>query len=193
MLLLTDFGSHRFPKVLGTPRSTYVQLVKTHSFGLFPPVFYAISHWFWVPVWSDCFGNPWVRLRGTRQNSQFWPILGSFVCYYSLILDPAVIRTFSEPQDSLTWNSSKLAVLAYSGRFSMLISHWFWVLVWSERFGNPGVWLRGTRQNSQFWPILARILRLVTVLGHPVIQTFRKPRGLVTWNSSKLKVLVYFG
>ena len=35
------------------------------------------------------------------------------------------------------------------------ISHCFWVPMPSERFGNPGVWLRGNHENSQFWPIPA--------------------------------------
>ena len=70
---------------------------------------------------SECFWNPGVRLRGTRQNSQFCPILASFVCYYSLILGPVAIRTFWEPWGPITENSSKLAVLAYYDQFSMLL------------------------------------------------------------------------
>ena len=88
MLSLTDFGSHCCPNVLGTPGSDYVELMKTRSFGLFWPVLYAITHCFWLPLRSKRFGNPGVRLRGTRRNSQFWSILASFVCYYSLILGP---------------------------------------------------------------------------------------------------------
>ena len=44
MRLLIDFGSRCDPDVLGTPGSDYVELMKTRSFGLFPPVFYAITH-----------------------------------------------------------------------------------------------------------------------------------------------------
>ena len=121
MLSLTDFGSRCDPNVLGTPGSDYVELMKTRSFGLFWPVLYAITHCFWLPLRSKRFGNPGVRLRGTRRNSQFWSILASFVCYYSLILGPAVIRTFREPRGPITWNSSKLAVLAYSRQFCMLL------------------------------------------------------------------------
>ena len=111
----------------------------------------------------------------------------SFLCYYSLILGPAVIRTFREPQGPVTGNSSKLVVLAYSRLFCMLLitefgsrcdpnisgtsgsgygelvktrsfglfrpvlyatSQLFWVVMRSERFGNLGVRLGGTRQNS---------------------------------------------
>ena len=71
ILLLTDFGSRYDPNASGTPVSGYVELVKTHSFGLFWPVLYAITHSFWFPLRSERFGNPGVRLRGTRQNSQF--------------------------------------------------------------------------------------------------------------------------
>ena len=58
---------------------------------------------------------------GNRENSQFWPIPASFVCYYSLILGPAAIRMFQEPRGPVTWNSSKLAVLVYSSLFCMLL------------------------------------------------------------------------
>ena len=44
MLLLTDFGSRCDPNVSGTPGSSYVELVKTHSFGLFQLVLYALCH-----------------------------------------------------------------------------------------------------------------------------------------------------
>ena len=138
--------------------------------------------------------NPRARLRGNRENSQFWPIPTSFVCYYSLIFVPAAIRTFREPRGPVTGNSSKLAVLVYFGQFCMLlltdfrsrcdpnvlgtpgsgygelvktssfglfwlvlyaITHSFWAPLRSKRFGNTGLWIRGTRQNTQFWPILA--------------------------------------
>ena len=64
-------------------------------------------------------GTSGVRLRGTRQNSQFWPIPASFLCYYSLISGPAAIRTSREPRCPITWNSSKHPVLAYSEYFCM--------------------------------------------------------------------------
>ena len=44
MLLAIDFGSSCDSNVLGTPGSGYEELMKTHSFGLFRPVFHAISH-----------------------------------------------------------------------------------------------------------------------------------------------------
>ena len=70
---------------------------------------------------SERFGNPGVRLRGTRPNSYFCPIVASFVRCYSLILGPDAIRTFREPRGPVTGYSSKLAVLAYSGQFCMLL------------------------------------------------------------------------
>ena len=110
MQLLIDFGSRRGPNVSGTPRCGYGELVKTHTVGLFWPVFYAISHCFWVSPRYECFGNPGVRLPKTRYNSQFWPILVRFVCNYSLIFGSAGIRTFRKPRGPVTGNSSKLAV-----------------------------------------------------------------------------------
>ena len=121
MVLLTDFGSRCDPNVLGTPGSDYVELMKTRSFGLFWPVLYAITHWFWLPLRSKRFGNPGVRLRGTRRNSQFWSILASFVCYYLLILDLAAIRTFREPRGPVKGNSTKLALLVYCCEVCMLL------------------------------------------------------------------------
>ena len=75
MILFSD------PNVSGTPGSGYGELVKTRSFSLFWPVSYAITHLFWFPVRSERFGNTMVQLRGTHENSEFWPIPDSFVCY----------------------------------------------------------------------------------------------------------------
>ena len=67
------------------------------------------------------------------------------------------------------------------------ISHRFSVPLRSERFGNPRVWLLGTREKSQFWPIPASFVRYYSlILGPAAIQMFREPRGPVTENSSKL-------
>ena len=43
-LLLTNFGSHDDLNDQGTPWSGYRDLTKTHKFGTFWPVFYAITH-----------------------------------------------------------------------------------------------------------------------------------------------------
>jgi hypothetical protein len=105
MLLVTDFGSRCDPNVSGTLWTGYVELMKTRSFGLFRPVLYAISQLFLVLLRSERFENPGVRSRGNRENTQFWPIPASFVCYYSLILVPAAIRMFREPYGLVTRNS----------------------------------------------------------------------------------------
>ena len=64
---------------------------------------------------ASCYGE----LVKKRSFGLFWP--ASFVYYYSHILGPAVIRRFQEPRWLVTWNSSKHAVLAYSGQFCMLL------------------------------------------------------------------------
>ena len=152
MLLLIDFGSRCDLNVLGTPGSVYVELMKTRSFGLFPPVLYAISHWFWAPLWSERFGNPEVRLRGNHENSQFWPIPASFVCYYSLILVAGAIQTFREPRGPVTGarqNSQFLSILAsFVCYYSLILGP---ALIWT--FREPRGPLRVTHENSQFWPI----------------------------------------
>ena len=118
--MLFRSGSRYDPNISGTPGSGNGELVKTHSFGQFRPVLFAITHSIWFSLRSEHFGNPGVRLRGNHENSQFWPILASFVSYYSLILGPGAIRTFREPRGLVTGNSSKLAVLAYSDQFCIL-------------------------------------------------------------------------
>ena len=154
MLLVTDFLSCCDPNVSGTPGSGYEELVQTRSFGLFRPVFHAITHSFCFPLRSNRFGNPGVRLCGTRENAQFWPIPTSFVCYYSLILVPAAIRMFREPWGPITGNSSKLAVLVYSSQFCILLLTDFGSRC-DPNVSGTQVLLRGPRQNTQFWPILA--------------------------------------
>ena len=81
MLVLTYFGSRYDPNVSGTPWSGNGELVRTHSFGQFRPVLFAITHSIWFSLRSEHFGNPRVRLRGNHENSLFWPIPASFVCY----------------------------------------------------------------------------------------------------------------
>ena len=121
MLLVTDFGSRCDLNASGTQASSYGELVKTRSFRLFRPVLYAIRHGFWFRLRCERFGNLGVRLWRTRQNSQFSPTPANFVCYYSLILGPVVIRSFQELRGPVTGNSPKLAVLAYSDQFCMLL------------------------------------------------------------------------
>ncbi len=109
---------------------------------------------------SERFGNPEVRLRGTHENSQFWPIPASFVCYYSLILVPAAIQTFQEPRGSVTGNSSKLVLFFYFGQFCMLLLTDFGSRCDPDISGTPGsdyVELMKTRTFGLFPPVLYAI------------------------------------
>ena len=62
-----------------------------------------------------------MRLRVGYQHLQFWPILASFVDYYSLFWGPGVIFNIDEPEGDFTCRSSTLAVLADSGLFCGLL------------------------------------------------------------------------
>ena len=134
--------------------------MKTHSFGLFPPVLYAVTHGVWIPLRYECFGNPGVRLRGTRQTSQFWPMPTSFVCYYSLLLVAAAIKMIREPRGPVTGNSSKLIVLVYFGQFCMLLLIDFGSRCDPNVLGTPGsdyVEIMKTRSFGLFWSVLYAI------------------------------------
>ena len=56
--------------------------------------------------------NPKVRLHLGHPHSQFWPILGRFVGYYSPFWGSRVITMVFEPQGTLTSWSSIIEVLA---------------------------------------------------------------------------------
>ena len=106
-------------------------------------------------------------------------------------MGPAAIRVFREPRAQVTGNSSKLAVLVYSGQFCMLLLTDFGSRCDPTVSGTPR---SGYGQYSQFWHILASFVCYYSLLlVAAAIQTFREPRGPVTGNSSKLTVLVYFG
>ena len=109
---------------------------------------------------SERFGNLGVRLRGNHENSQFWPIVASIVCYYSLILGPTSIRMFREPRGPVTWNSSKHAVLAYSGEFCKLLVTDFGSRCDPNYLGTPGsdyAELVKSRSFGLFLPLLYAI------------------------------------
>ena len=65
--------------------------------------------------------NPGVRLRVSRQQSQFWLILARFMDYYSPFWGPKANSIVVEPKGALTCRSSTLAVLADSGLFHELL------------------------------------------------------------------------
>ena len=144
MLLLTDFGSCCDPNILGTPGPAFGKLVKTRSFDLFRPGLYAITHWFWIVPRSKCFANPELRLRGTRKNSQFWPILATFLCYSDPQFCMLLVTDFGsycDPDASGT-PMSGYRELVKTRSFGLLwpilypISHSFWVVPRSKCFGN---------------------------------------------------------
>ena len=72
-----------------------------------------------------------MRLRVGHQHSLFWPILVSFVEYYSLFSGPRAISMDVEPQGVLMCRSSTLTILANSGPFRGLL------LTILARFGVP--------------------------------------------------------
>ena len=115
------FCSRVDTNVWGTSGSGYENLVKSHIFGPFSSVLYAITHCVWV-LWRykrSC--KSWVRLRGPRQNLQILHILSSFVCYYSLILGPGAIQTCGNFVVRLKGTSSKFADFIHSGQFRVLL------------------------------------------------------------------------
>ena len=65
--------------------------------------------------------NPGVRLSVHRQHSQFWPILTSFMDYYSPFWGPEAVSIVVEPQGVLTCRSSTITVWADSGPFLGLL------------------------------------------------------------------------
>jgi len=99
-------------------------------------------------------GTPRVRLRGPRQNSQFWSILTSFLSYYSLILGPGAIRTYEEPRGPVTGTSSKLVYFVHSGQFSMLLLTDFGSRGDPNVRGTPGSGYGDVVKTRIFGPIL---------------------------------------
>ena len=113
------------------------------------------------------------------------------MCYYTLILGPGAVRMFGEPRGPVTGTSSKLVDLIHSDQFSVLLPTNFGFRGDPNVRGTPGVRLRGRRQNSHIWSILASFLCYYSlILGPRAIRTFEEPRGPVTGTSSKLAYLV---
>ena len=77
-----------------------------------------------------------------------------------MILVPAAIRMFREPRGPVTCNSSKHAVLAYSGEFCKLLLTDFGSRCDLNISGTPGSGygeLVKTRTFGLFWPVLYAI------------------------------------
>ena len=83
---------------------------------------------FWGPKRFPWLLNPKVRLRVGHQQSQFWPILASFLDYYSLFCGLGVISTIEEPWGAFTCRSSTLAVFVHSYPFRGLLLTVLWPL-----------------------------------------------------------------
>ena len=82
MLLLTDFGSRCEPNVSGTPRSSYGEFVKTHSFGLFWPVFMLLV----IDFGSRCDSNVSGNLGLVTENSSKLAVFAYSGQFYTLLL-----------------------------------------------------------------------------------------------------------
>src|SRR6187399_423535 len=105
------------------------------------------------------------RLRVGYQHSRFWPILVSFVDYYSLFWGPGVISRIYEPRGAFTCRSSTLAVLADSDMFRGLLLTVLWSRSDFQYCRTPGclyVSVINTRGFGRFWSVLWTIK---TVLG----------------------------
>src|SRR3954463_3275220 len=98
---------------------------------------------------------------------------------------------FGEPRGPFTGTSSKLAIFVHSNPFFELLLTDFGSRGDPNIRGNPGVQLRGRRQNSHIWSILTSFRRYYPlILGPRAIRTFGEPRGPVTGMSSKLVELI---
>ena len=121
VLLHADFGSRGDPNVRGTPVSGYGYVVKTRIFGPSWPVFYAITHSFWVPGRSECSGNPRRPVTGTSSKLADLVHSDQFSVLLLALLGPGAIRMFGESRCPVTGTSSKLADLIHSDQFSVLL------------------------------------------------------------------------
>ena len=127
-----------------------------------------------------------MRLRGSHQHSQFWPILTRFMDYYSPFWGPETISIVVELQGVLTFLSSTLAVLANSGSFHGLL-----LTVFGSKSDFHGcrtprcayVSVINNHSLGRFWPVSWTI----TVFWGPgVISTIDEPRGAFMYRSSKV-------
>ena len=130
-----------------------------------------------------------MRLRVGHQHSQFWPILARFLDYYSQFWGPEAISIVIEAQGALTCRSSTLAVLADSGPFHGLLH----TVLGPKRFPrllSPGVHLRVSHQQSQYWLILTHFMDYYSMFRGPrAISTIHYPGGAFTCPSSTHIVL----
>ena len=139
-----------------TQRCAYVSVINTYSFGRFWPVLWTITHRFGVPKRFPWLSNPKVRSHVSHQYSQFWPILASFVDYYSQFWRPGVISTISEPRGAFMCRSSTLTVLSNFGPFRGLLLNVLWPQSDFHDYRTMGsvyVSVIKTHSFSRFWPV----------------------------------------
>ena len=130
-----------------------------------------------------------MRLRVSHQQSQYWLILAHFMDYYSLFRGPRAIPTIDDPRGAFTYPSSIITLLANSDTFHGLLL----TVLGPKRFPrllNPGVRLRVSHEQSQYWLILAHFMDYYSLfLGPRAIPTIDDPRGAFTYSSSILTLL----
>ena len=130
-----------------------------------------------------------MRLLVGHQHSKFWPILVSFVDYYSLFSGPTAICTINDPRCAFTCRLSTLVVFVDSNPFHGLL---LTVLLSQRDFHHcrtprcAYVLAVKTRCLGRFWPVSWIITQF---WGPKVISTINEPRGAFTCRTSTLTVL----
>ena len=134
-----------------------------------------------------------MRLRVGHQHSQFWPILVSFLDYYSPFSGPRAISTINEPWGAFTSRSSTLVVFVNSNPFHGLL---LTVLVSQRDFHRcrtprcAYVLVVKTCSLGRFWPVSWIITRY---WGPEVTCTIDELWGAFTCRSSTLTILANSG
>ena len=134
-----------------------------------------------------------MRFRVGHQHSQFWPILVSFVDYYSPFSGPRAISTIKEPWGAFTCRSSTLVVFVDSNPFHGL----FLTVLVSQRdchrcrtLGCAYGLVVKTCSLGRFWPVSW----IITLFWGPELtSTIDELRGAFTCQSSSLTILADSG
>ena len=150
------------------------------------PVSWTITHRFGVPKQFPWLLNPKVRLRVGHQHSKFWPILGSFMDYYSLFWGPGLISTITEPRGTFMCRSSTLAVFVDSDRIRRLLITLLGPKAISIVVEPQGV-LTCWSSRLVVWVDSGPFLDYYSLFSGPkAISTINEPRGAFTCRSSAL-------
>ena len=116
LAILLDFSLFhgRLHIVLGSRRNfhdwwtlecAYGPVINTRCFGRFWPVSWSIAYSFWVLKHFPWLMNPYVHLRDSHKNSQFWSIMAHFMGYCSSFWGAKAISIIDEPWSALTGRS----------------------------------------------------------------------------------------